>query len=185
MRPQKITNQDLLTALLATIRSKGYDGASMKDLETASGLKKASLYHRFPGGKKEIAQRVMGFVGDWISENVIKILTDTAIDPTKRLDLVIQNIYTFYKGGEETCLFRALSLDNSFEIFHTELQFGMKKWLEAFETFGIDNGDAEQIAKEKALTSIILIQGSLLVAKVLNDKSTFSKSLEDIKALYN
>jgi len=55
MRPQKVNNTELVKGLLNVFRSKGYDGASLNDLAVASGLQKASLYHRFPNGKKEIA----------------------------------------------------------------------------------------------------------------------------------
>lgn len=48
-----------LDRLLATLRDKGYDGASLADLSAATGLAKSSLYHSFPGGKEEIALRVL------------------------------------------------------------------------------------------------------------------------------
>ncbi len=59
MRPRKIEDEELYGALLATFRLKGYDGTSMHNLEIASGLKKASLYHRYPNGTKEMAHNTM------------------------------------------------------------------------------------------------------------------------------
>ena len=121
-------------------------------------LKKASLYHRFPNGKKEMTQRTMEFVAAWVSEHIIKILTDSSLDGNQRLEMVLKNINTFYKGGEVTCLFRALSLNNSFELFHNELQLGMTKWINAFQQLAIDCGDTKDQARDKAVESIVLIQ---------------------------
>lgn len=184
MRPQKIENEELIQGLLSVIRSKGYDGASIKDLEEATGLKKASLYHRFPDGKKEMAQKVMGFVASWMSENVISVLENSSISCEDRLNLAIQNIHHFYGGGTKTCLFRALSLDNSFELFQKDLQFGMTKWINSFVKLGIDRGFSVDKANRKAQECIVLIQGGLLVAKVMQDTTVFVNCLNRIKKIY-
>ena len=55
MRPQKTLDEDVLAGLTEVFQSKGYEAASLQDLARATGLKKASLYHRFPGGKKQMA----------------------------------------------------------------------------------------------------------------------------------
>jgi len=55
MRPKKVLDETILKGLAEVFRSKGYEGASLKDLSEATGLKKASLYHRFPNGKSEMA----------------------------------------------------------------------------------------------------------------------------------
>ena len=51
MRPSKISDEKVFQGLSDVFRRKGYDGASYSDLMKATGLVKASLYHRFPGGK--------------------------------------------------------------------------------------------------------------------------------------
>ena len=56
MRPQKTLDEDVLAGLTEVFQSKGYEAASLQDLARATGLKKASLYHRFPGGKKQMAE---------------------------------------------------------------------------------------------------------------------------------
>ncbi|MEP1982729.1 MAG: helix-turn-helix domain-containing protein, partial [Maribacter dokdonensis] len=59
MRPQKVLDIEILTGLTKVFRSRGYEGASLKELSEATGLKKASLYHRFPNGKQEMADAVL------------------------------------------------------------------------------------------------------------------------------
>ncbi|MEO0971892.1 MAG: helix-turn-helix domain-containing protein, partial [Pseudomonadota bacterium] len=58
-RPASINDDDLLDRLSSVFREVGYEEASMALLASASGLKKASLYHRFPGGKEQMAREVL------------------------------------------------------------------------------------------------------------------------------
>ena len=70
MRPQKVEDQALLLGLMAVLSAKGYDGASLNELAESSGLQKASLYHRFPAGKKEITSAVLNYVNEWVKKNI-------------------------------------------------------------------------------------------------------------------
>jgi len=57
-RRATIEDDDLICKLTDVFRNVGYDGASLAVLADATGLKKASLYHRFPGGKEQMAEEV-------------------------------------------------------------------------------------------------------------------------------
>src|SRR5260370_334080 len=52
MRPAKVTDAQLYEDLAAVFRRKGYAGTSYSDIREATGLVKASLYHRFPRSKE-------------------------------------------------------------------------------------------------------------------------------------
>ncbi len=43
MRPQKVSEDDLMESLSKTFRAFGYEAASLKELSDETGLKKASL----------------------------------------------------------------------------------------------------------------------------------------------
>ena len=111
MRMAKVSDQEILTGLMSVFRSKGYDGASLNELAEATGLKKASLYHRFPGGKKEMTTAVLDFMESWIDEKVYKVLSDDQVVPAKRLEEALTNINIVYNEGREVCLYRSLSMD--------------------------------------------------------------------------
>ncbi|KXX72587.1 TetR/AcrR family transcriptional regulator [Flammeovirga sp. SJP92] len=184
MRPQKINDEELIKSIFQSIRSKGFDGVSIRDLEKCSGLKKASLYHRFPNGKIEMTQKVMAFVADWVSQNILSFLKDQNLDIETRLDKALENISLFYNNGEYTCLFKALSLENSYSIFDKELEKGMTNWIGAWEQFGIDKGLDPILAKENAVKVMIQIQGALTVSKVMKKNEVFTQTLKNIAQLY-
>jgi AcrR family transcriptional regulator len=117
MRPQKVTNQNLIEGLMSVIQSKGYNGSSLNDLANSTGLQKASLYHRFPKGKKEITSAVLTYVEQWVDINIVELLSDMGQKPNERLKIVIENIDNLYDGGEKICVLRALTMDNNFKSF--------------------------------------------------------------------
>ncbi len=184
MRPQKIQDKDLFSGLLDVFRSKGYEGASLNELAIGCGLQKASLYHRFPKGKKEIASSVLNYVTESIENHIYKILVNTKVPISDRLSSVLENISYFYKGGETTCILRSMSLDFGMELFHTEIRQGMQKWIDGFTFIGEELGYSKEIALEKANETFIKVQGSLILAKAMGQSYLFEDALEKIKILY-
>lgn len=184
MRPQKKQDIEIITSLVKTFRTNGYEGTSLTELAKATGLKKASLYHRFPNGKQEMAEAVINYIDDWAEQNIFKSLKDEKTLPIERLIKGLDEIRNSYNGGKESCIFRALSLGQSLDIFEQQIKNGMKKWIKAFQNIGISLGLSEAEANEKAISTLIKIQGSLIVTKGLNDLSVFETTLNEIKSNY-
>ena len=63
MPPRLVTDDQLLTALVGLFGDRGFDSASLADIALATGLQKSSLYHRFPGGKQQMATEVANRIG--------------------------------------------------------------------------------------------------------------------------
>jgi AcrR family transcriptional regulator len=184
MRPQKVTNQNLIEGLMSVIQSKGYDGSSLNDLASSTGLQKASLYHRFPNGKKEITSAVLTYVGEWVELNIVELLSDKEKQPAERLKTVIENIDNLYEGGEKICVLRALTMDNNLDLFGKQLKNILTNWIIGFTNLGVSFGFSEKEAKIKAEQTLILVQGSLIVSKAMSTLKPFQKTLISIKGMY-
>lgn len=184
MRPQKIDDTRLIAALMSVLQSKGFEGASLNDLAKATGLQKASLYHRFPGGKNEIAIMVLRFVYTWINDHIYQVLTEKGVSPASKLQQAVQNIRQLYRNGEESCILNALSLDSGLVVLGDEISKAMQLWIDAFTALGIEQGFTTAQAKSRARQSLILVQGSLVLARGLGDPTHFNKALADLKQLF-
>src|SRR5436309_2266252 len=57
-----VPNEELFDRLARVFRVAGFEGASLGALADGAGLQRASLYHRFPDGKVQMAEAVMGRV---------------------------------------------------------------------------------------------------------------------------
>ncbi|MDX2151371.1 MAG: helix-turn-helix domain-containing protein [Bryobacteraceae bacterium] len=90
-------------------RDHGYEGASLSLISTATGLEKASLYHRFPGGKDEMAVAVVERVMRQFGEEVLAPLAgDGALQ--ERVRETASRLAVSYAGGERACLPETMSL---------------------------------------------------------------------------
>lgn len=185
MRPQKIDDQTLLSGLMNVFSTKGYDGASLNELASSSGLQKASLYHRFPGGKRDMGLAVVDFVNAWLEKNIVESLKDSGTAPLNRLNNVIQKIDELYNGGESTCLLRALSMDSGICLFGEELEKAARYWIDSFYQLGIDFGMSDEMANRTAQKVLTNIQGSLVVSKMMKDNTVFKNALEEVKKMYS
>jgi len=185
MRPQKIETSEILNGLFQVFRSKGYEGTSLADMEHYSGLKKASLYHRFPGGKKEIAQAVLSYAKQWTTANIYEILIASDRLPADRLDHALEAIKQLYDYGNKHCILRSFSMETGGDLFSTPIQHAMEQWIDGFTQLGRDFGFTKQQSKEKARKVLVLIQGGLLVAKGLKTIAIFNSILDEIKQLYH
>lgn len=184
MRPQKVEHKELMEGLLLVLRAKGYDGASLSDLAMATGLKKASLYHRFPGGKQEMTEAVLEYVAEWVDQNIFQVLTDDTKIASDRLRDALQHIDALYNRGKSICIFRALSTHSGLELFGEQIRTGMERYIVAFTRLGSDLGMEAKQAEQAAVQTLIDIQGSLIVSKGLQQTGLFDETLKQIASRY-
>lgn len=184
MPPYKVSDSQLMQALLEVFRKEGYEGASMTLISRATGLKRSSLYHRFPEGKVQMAEEVLEFTGKWVVEHIIEVLAGEG-RPSMRLDLALKHITTLYEGGSKPCILRALLMGEETASLPVLVQKRIKSWINAFEGFGKEVGMTHKDAKETAYSSLVHVQGSLILSQALGTTQPFEDSLQNIRNLYN
>lgn len=184
MRPVKVEDKELIEGLNRVFREKGYEGASLNELAESTGLKKASLYHRFPEGKKEIGLAVLSYSSEWLQENLYTLLGKEEITAKERLEQALSKVSELYNEGRDTCILRSLSMEAGMQIFGKEIKGEMVKWITNFTKLGIDFGLDKTAAEDKAKEVLIKVQGSLVVSNAMSDNIIFMSTLKSIKDLY-
>ena len=171
-----ITKEEVLNRLLHAFRTYGYDGATLTLLSEATGLKRASLYHYFPGGKEEMGRAVLGHAGAWFRTHIIDPLY-TPGDPQERLTAMVEKLDTFYRQGREACLIGALVLGGGLERFQTNLEGALERWITAIAAVLRDAGVPEDQARARAEDAVVRIQGALIVARGMQTTEPFRRTL--------
>lgn len=184
MRPQKISDGELLDKMLDVFRNNGFEGSSMQDLADATGLKKPSLYHRFPGGKEEMVFAVLDKVAININDNILNCLMNDKLSIDDRINSALVEINLLYGGGLTPCLFRTLLMGPWLSVFKEKLEMGMNLWIDAFLQCGLDAGFIEVDAQRKATQAVVMIQGSLVVSQIKQTTTPFSNALDYIRGMY-
>lgn len=176
----KVSEQEVVERLYQVFREQGFDGASLNELAKATGLKKASLYHRFPGGKQEMAAAVMGYVADWNETNVSAIFYSD-LTPEKKLNTVLQNLDELYAGGTNKCILRSFSVGLESAFLHPSVKTTFENLLIGFEQLALQFGHQPETAKNIGRKAVVNLHGGLILSQVTEDASYFQDSLEGIR----
>jgi AcrR family transcriptional regulator len=177
-----VSDSELLNRSAEVFRTYGFEGTSLSRLSQATGLEKASLYHRFPGGKHQIALAVAEGTGAWMQQNIFEPLKNPG-DPRKKLRAVAEQLRTCYVDGTMPCSFEVLSLAGGTAELTEVLKGALQAWLKAFTEIAKESGLPISEARKRAEQAIIQIEGSLILGRVLRDTKAFHRVLDELPAL--
>lgn len=180
MRSPLIEEQELLTRILEVFRDQGYEGSSLKDLSEASGLKKASLYHRFPRGKEEMAEAVLDFVGAYLETKIFAVMRENVSVKVKG-KRISEELSTFYRNGLGPCLLDTMSLKGKQgEGIQERLQGAMDFVLGKFTELSIEAGYSKKEARQKSIMALALLEGALVITRINNDEKVFKDLMKNL-----
>ncbi|HWS32736.1 MAG TPA: TetR/AcrR family transcriptional regulator [Actinoplanes sp.] len=180
-RTPGISEEELLARLAEVFRHAGYDGASLTALSAASGLQRASLYHRFPDGKPGMAAAVLDAV-----ERRFEVILDPLTsqdDPEMAVAEMARRVGRFYHDGRLGCVLDTMTLRGAPDGIRTRAAGLATSWLAAMtgiaQRAGADPADAARRAK----AALVSIEGALVVSRVLADPAEFQHTLTDLPSI--
>ena len=181
MAHPRVEDQELIRRLLCVFRVHGFEGSSLSRISEATGLQRASLYHRFPGGKLEMAHAVLDHTSEWISANVLVPLEGEG-SPKQRLRQVAQALTGFYLGGTAPCLIDAFSFATQDSSLRPRIAAGAQRLIDGFAAIAREAGATPAAARRRAEDALISIQGSLVVSRASGDTAHFERALRELPA---
>ena len=162
MRPAKVGPEAVGDALFSTFRMHGYAGSSLKQLGAACGLNTASLYHRFPDGKADMALAALGRAGEVFTGMVLAPLR-AAGEPSERLAASALGVRRFYDGGALACLLGVLTLSDAPQTVLDAVRATFALWTSSLAAVLGEAGASD--ARAEAEDRIAAIQGALVLAR--------------------
>lgn len=177
-RPALVASEDLLSRLSLTFRDVGYEAASMAVLSARTGLKRASLYHRFPGGKAQMAQEVLTDAHAWLMAEVVAPLRSDAA-PHERIATMTAALDAFYEGGSRACLLNMLAAPPEPDSpFADAIRTSLDAWIDALAQCARDAGAS---APERRATLVVsTVQGALVLSRGLGRTEPFRLALAEV-----
>ncbi|MEU7588318.1 TetR/AcrR family transcriptional regulator [Micromonospora sp. NPDC049230] len=177
-RAPSIEDEALLKQLTEVFRRSGYEGASLTALSSASGLHRASLYHRFPNGKPAMAAAVMASVEQIFSDILDPLMSEG--DPSTAVAEMARRVGAFYDDGRLACVLDTMTLRGAPDDIRARATHLATTWLTAMAEIARRAGASEEDAARRARTALVLIEGSLVVARVLDDPAEFRLALAEL-----
>ncbi|MEC4679284.1 MAG: TetR/AcrR family transcriptional regulator [Nitrospirales bacterium] len=179
MPSTKVNEEELLDRLTSVFRTHGFEGASLSLISKATGLQRASLYHRFPGGKEEMAKAVLERAWTWLHYHALSPLKGPG-KPEERVKKMAKGLHAFFSGGTNSCLLDSLSFGSGESAINKYVQEGMGAWVEALAKVARETGIPAKKARLQAQDAIGRIEGSLVMVRVLKDIGPFERMLLEL-----
>lgn len=177
MRPVTIDDEQLIAKLTEVFRTRGYEGASLRLLAEETGLEKASLYHRFPKGKEEMANVVLQHAGKWFQTHIFNPLKQKG-DCRQKIISMCNKLSEFYFEGQRSCLLDTLSISGENSPFHHFIEESFRVWIDAIKSVCMDAGIKSKEAELRATDAVCSIQGALVLARATGNTSQFQRVLK-------
>lgn len=177
-RTAALDDAELRRRVGQVFRAVGYDGATLARLSEATGLQKASLYHRFPHGKEEMATEVLRDAGAWLESHVLAPLR--APGPVRpKVVAAARRLDEFYAGGRQACVLNRLAAGYMEEGPFTALIKGVfEAWITTVSGLLVEAGVPASLARQRAQRAMILLQGTLVYARGVGSTRPFEEFLK-------
>jgi AcrR family transcriptional regulator len=165
--------------LVKVFRQHGYEGATLIRISEATGLGKASLYHHFPGGKQEMAEAVLAFVGKTFGETILAPLRSKG-KPADRIRQMSDRLDQFYNCGREACLIALFSVGEPDDLFHQHVNQALTAWIESLTSVIAEAGVPRKEARQRAEDAVAQVQGALVLTRGLDSTQPFERVLQNL-----
>jgi TetR/AcrR family transcriptional repressor of lmrAB and yxaGH operons len=169
----------VLGSLISVFRNHGFEGASLSRFTESSGLIKASLYHRFPRGKEQMALAALTEVDRIFATHVLAPI-DSKGDPLRRLNLVIERLDDFYDGGTHACLLETLGGAGTPPSVRAHVKNTLNFWIAKFTQLSREAGIPAKEARVRAEGAVAAIEGALVISRAQENNRQFKRSLASL-----
>jgi TetR/AcrR family transcriptional regulator, lmrAB and yxaGH operons repressor len=175
-----VTKEVVLERLLGAFRDRGFDGASLTELSDATGLGKSSLYHHFPGGKVDMAQRVLEHLEAELERSLFEPLRSDR-SPDAKLAAMLDTLSDFYAEGRRACLLERLCASVDGRSFRRPLARVFEKWIGAVEELALEAGVPKAPARSRAEDLVVRIEGALIVCAGTGNTKVFTRTIDELR----
>src|SRR5881409_2117240 len=76
MPPRSDARDRMIQSAALLFREHGVRGTAFADVLEHSGAPRGSVYHHFPGGKRQLAEETTQYAGEYIAAGIVRALHD-------------------------------------------------------------------------------------------------------------
>lgn len=171
---------DIVPLLAEVFRQYGFEGASLARISEGTGLGKGSIYHFFPGGKEEMADAVLADIDGWFRDHIFTPLMESA-DPRAGMAAMFEAVERYFASGQRICLQGVFALGSERDRYAARIEAYFRAWIAALSAALRRSGRAPDEAALLAEDTVAAIQGTLVLARALQDPARFPAALRRLQ----
>ncbi|MBZ0255618.1 TetR/AcrR family transcriptional regulator, partial [bacterium] len=181
-RPREFDLEKALDQILNVFWKKGYEGASLSDLEEATGLKKASLYAAIGNKRKMYLAAITRYDETWVTEGVE--LLDQPGNARQRMNAVFQEVVDSLSGarGRLGCFLCDASVEQAphDQNTRTSVQASLRRIESAFSDVLANHSPYDKSRKKRTRKAQELL-AVYMGMRVLSKSGVSKETLNNIK----
>ena len=183
----KETRQYIIEKTAIILNKKGYTGTYMSDLTEATGLSKGSIYGNFKD-KNEVALEAFRYNYS-LQTNLLIPKMDEESNAINKILIFLDHYKDGYKkvfeNGGCAILNTATDCDDGNEILRLEVVHTIEGWIDKIDgllILGVKRKELIPIhTKNLSYRIVAMIEGSILLAKTLNDPTILLKNIVSLE----
>ena len=177
------SNADLCDRVGEVFRVLGYSGASISAVAGSAGLSKASLYHHFPGGKLQMAERVVDRATGSANARVFEPLHSA--DPAlARLNSMLDGYLQYTGQGHRPCLLVVLGLSAP-EPVRARIREQFRNWQVLIESTLCELREVKpKRAARLAEETLCGLYGSTLLGGLVADPTVVQRAVKRLRKTF-
>lgn len=178
MAKQRLDEETIVRVALKLFRSKSYNTTSMADIANACGILKGSLYHYF-SSKEELMMKVIASVHNYFNEEVFSIAYKEELTVEERIKTMMLKAEQIFIDQKTGTIDGNIGVETSMVIpaFRPIIQTFFNDFIKAIKTLYLTAFE-EKKADGLARRAVAEIEGSLILARVFDDKAYLQKTLK-------
>lgn len=183
---KKIGKEEIVKISIELFRKQGYNRTSMNDLALACGLHKGSFYHHFHS-KEALMKEVLQTLLHYYNTKLFSIAHNKELQPRERMELFFKKQEPIFTSNLHGCLFGNITLETIGveEEFRTVIHCFFSSWIDAFFQIFFDDGNDQTAALAMAKSSVMEMEGALMLMRVFNDAKILHQACEHIISKFN
>ncbi len=182
-RSNENSSSELCDRIGEVFRGLGFAGASIASVAESAGLSKASLYHHFPDGKLQMANRVVDRAVSLADATVFAPLRSS--EPgLKRLDAMLDGYLAYTDFGKRPCLLVVLG-QSAPEPIRARIRDQLRTWQLLVESTLCELRQVKpKRAARLAEDTLCGLCGGTLMAGLLGDPATTQRAIKRLRRVF-
>jgi AcrR family transcriptional regulator len=165
----------LIARLRTVFERNGYAGATFSLLSAASGLGRATLYHHFPGGKRDMAEALLADAVLEFERTALAPLRGHE-KPAARLAGFVDGFARYVHDGHGQCLLAVFAQGDAQATLGPAVSDHLQRWTRLLEATLAATGLGGKRARRLAEELLDGLYGGLVVGKMTGDPEHFVRA---------
>ncbi|MDQ5895598.1 MAG: hypothetical protein QG596_1859 [Actinomycetota bacterium] len=176
------TREAMLGSAIALFRERGVGDTSFADVLEASGAPRGSVYHHFPGGKKQLVSEAIESAGGYVAANFQRSEDGPAemVDRFARFYMRELERTNFREG----CPLMAAAVAGAKEEASVPAARAFSQIQESLTASLVGSGVARQRASSLATLAISAIEGAIILSRTEKSVKPLDQTRQELANLY-